>query len=85
MHLTSPETPAIFAAPRERLIEWLAERFGPAATAPGTTLAELEVDSLDWLDLTAEIERLCGVRLDGEAVSRIASIADLCLVLRPIW
>lgn len=57
--------------------EWLVERFRGTTVTPDTSLLDLGIDSLDWLELTAEIERRFGVRLTGDAVSRIKNVANL--------
>jgi long-chain acyl-CoA synthetase len=57
--------------------DWLASRFGQRGITPATTLDELDVDSLDWLQLTTEIEQAFGVRLTGDTISRIENVGDL--------
>jgi long-chain acyl-CoA synthetase len=58
--------------------DWLAERSPRARLAPDSSLRmDLEVDSMEWLNLTLEIGRRAGVELSEEAIGRVETVRDL--------
>ena len=57
---------------------WLGKRYPDRALSPDTSpQLDLQIDSLEWVTLTLEIEQRFGRALDGEAVSRILTLRDL--------
>ena len=66
-------------SPRPRAAwQWLEQRY-PARplTLDTSPQLDLQIDSLEWVTLTIEIERRFGVVLTGEALSRILTLRDL--------
>jgi long-chain acyl-CoA synthetase len=58
--------------------DWLAERYREQRLTPDTdTQLDLEVDSLEWLNITMEIRQHTGIELDEKAIARIETIRDL--------
>lgn len=58
--------------------DWLAERYGDRRLTPDSSFRlDLDVDSLEWLTITMEINRRAGVDLTEEAVGRIEAVRDL--------
>lgn len=58
--------------------ELLAARFPERRLAPGTSpQLDLGVDSMEWINLTAEIRERAGVELGEEAVGRVETVSDL--------
>ncbi|MEA3641640.1 MAG: AMP-binding protein [Lamprobacter sp.] len=61
-----------------RVWRWLGERF---SDRPITTDADLRldlgVDSLEWVDLTLDLQQQVGLALDEEAIGRIKRVRDL--------
>jgi long-chain acyl-CoA synthetase len=61
-----------------KLWAWLGQRFPGHAVNPDTNLRlDLQIDSMDWLNLTLEIRDRVGVELAAEAVARVETIRDL--------
>jgi long-chain acyl-CoA synthetase len=61
-----------------RVWEWLAERYSDHPLTPDTSPAlDLEVDSLEWLNLSLEIHDRTGIELGEEAIGRIETVRDL--------
>ncbi len=57
---------------------WLHERYPDRQLAPDTSpQLDLQIDSLEWVTMTLEIERRFERQLSGEAVSRILTLRDL--------
>jgi long-chain acyl-CoA synthetase len=57
---------------------WIQGRFpGRALTLDASPQLDLDIDSLEWVSLTLEIEERFGVALSGDAVSRILTVRDL--------
>lgn len=75
----SPEDRQLLDEPAPRAVwEWLAERFQDKRLAPDTNLgAELGIDSLEWLNLSLEIQKAAGVDLTDDAIARIEIVRDL--------
>lgn len=58
--------------------EWLQEKFPDAEiTLNKSPQLDLNVDSLEWLNLTLEMQGRLGVELDEEAIARIDTVRDL--------
>jgi long-chain acyl-CoA synthetase len=58
--------------------EWLAERSPRAHLTPDSSLRmDLDVDSMEWLNLTLEVGRRAGVELGEEAIGRVETVRDL--------
>jgi len=70
---------AFEGSPLERQVwAWLEARYPEhALTRETSPQLDLEIDSLEWVTLTLEIERRFGVTLTGDAVSRILTLGDL--------
>jgi long-chain acyl-CoA synthetase len=57
---------------------WLGERFPEASLSMDSSpQVDLNIDSLEWLNLTLEIRERMGVDLNEEAISRIDTVRDL--------
>jgi len=81
---TSPPEPsaedrALLAEPvAARVLEFLRSRFPDADVTPDTSpQLDLGVDSLEWVNLTIEIEDKTGASLDEAAVGRVSAVRDL--------
>jgi long-chain acyl-CoA synthetase len=82
-----PDEAAGLSAADERLLdepragqawEWLKDRFPDRRFTPNSSLfSDVGVDSLDWVDLSLELERELNVQLDETAISRIETVRDL--------
>jgi acyl carrier protein len=62
---------------QERVVEALAS-FGPDASAitPGATFEELDIDSLDLVELAQIVEDEYGVVLKGEDMKELKTVGD---------
>ncbi len=61
-----------------RVWEWLCERFPDYGLAPDSSLyMDLDVESLDWLNLSIELQDRTGVELGQESLARIETVRDL--------
>lgn len=61
-----------------RTWDWLRQRFPGRSLSPDVDLRmDLQVDSMDWLNLTLELREVVGVELGAEAVGRIQTLGDL--------
>jgi long-chain acyl-CoA synthetase len=57
---------------------WLQERYADRKlTLDASPQLDLQIDSLEWVTLTTEIERRFGVTLTGDAVARVLTLRDL--------
>ncbi|HEX6998088.1 MAG TPA: AMP-binding protein [Gammaproteobacteria bacterium] len=57
---------------------WLGERYPDRPlTLETSPQLDLQIDSLEWVTMTLELEQRFGVTLSGEAVSRVMSLRDL--------
>lgn len=62
----------------EQTWEWLMRRFPGRRLTPDTSLRlDLGVDSLAWLDLALDLQRVAGVELGEAAIARIETVRDL--------
>src|SRR5207237_254822 len=60
------------------LWEWLTQRFPDAHLTPDSNLRmDLDIDSMEWLNLTLEIGRRAGVELEEDAIGRVEAVRDL--------
>ena len=61
-----------------KVIETLAS-FGPAIedVSPERTLEELDIDSLDLVELTQVVEETYGIDLEGSDFKNIATVGDV--------
>ena len=58
--------------------DWLTERFPDTKlTLDKSPQLDLNVDSLEWINLTLEIRERLGVELNEEAIARIDTVRDL--------
>ncbi|HEX4129358.1 MAG TPA: AMP-binding protein [Pirellulales bacterium] len=75
----APEDRALLDEPAARKTwDWLAEHFaGQRITFDTSPQLDLGVDSLEWLNLTTELEQRAGVELSEEAIGRIETVRDL--------
>jgi long-chain acyl-CoA synthetase len=61
-----------------RAWDWLRERFPDRRLSPDSQMQmDLDVDSLEWLNLTLEIRERSGADIGSDAVARIATVRDL--------
>jgi long-chain acyl-CoA synthetase len=64
-------------APR-KVWDWLGRRYPDRRLTPDSGLGlDLGVDSLGWLELTMEVQRLTGAELSEAAIAGIATVRDL--------
>jgi len=57
---------------------WLERRYPDRhLTMDMSPQLDLHIDSLEWVSITVELERICDAHLTGEAVSRILTLRDL--------
>ena len=70
---------ALLAADASRPVwAWLEQRYpSRKLTLDTSPQLDLHIDSLEWVTITLDLEREFGVRLSGEAVSRIVTLRDL--------
>ncbi|HVS22245.1 MAG TPA: 1-acyl-sn-glycerol-3-phosphate acyltransferase, partial [Gammaproteobacteria bacterium] len=75
----SAEDAKLLASERGRAAwQWLVARYrDKQLTLDTSPQLELQIDSLEWVTLTTEIEQRFRVTLTGEAVSRILTLRDL--------
>ena len=75
----SAEDAKLLASERGRAAwQWLVARYpDKSITLDTSPQLELQIDSLEWVALTTEIEQRFRVSLTGEAVSRILTVRDL--------
>lgn len=63
--------------------EWLGQRYPDCHLTPATSLRlDLGLDSLSWLELTLDIQRLTGIEIDAETIARIETVRDLLTVIQ---
>lgn len=75
----APEDQELLSDPAAKKIwDTLAQRYPQARLAPETNIQhELGIDSMDWLNLTLEIQSSTGAQLDDAAIGRIENVRDL--------
>ena len=58
--------------------DWLCEKFpGTGLTMDSSPQLDLNIDSLEWMNLTLELQERTGVELDEDAIARIETVRDL--------
>lgn len=61
-----------------KLWEWLTKRYHDKRLTPDTSMQlDLDIDSLEWVNLTLEIRHKIGIELNEEAIIRIETVRDL--------
>jgi 1-acyl-sn-glycerol-3-phosphate acyltransferase len=76
--LSTEDTALLTSGRAAEVWQWLQARFPSRALQLDTSPQfELEVDSLEWVAITLEIEQRFQVALTGDAVSRILTLRDL--------
>ncbi len=75
----SPEDKSLLAGPIAKGVwDWLVERFPDAEiTLDKSPQLDLNIDSLEWLNLTLEIQSRFGIELNEEAITRVDTVRDL--------
>jgi long-chain acyl-CoA synthetase len=75
----SPEDRALLEDPVvKQCWDWLCEKFPDAElTLDKSPQVDLNVDSLEWVNLTLEIQEKFGVELSEEAIARVDTVRDL--------
>jgi long-chain acyl-CoA synthetase len=64
--------------PAREVWAWLKARYPDRKLTPETSpQLDLDIDSLEWVTLTLELQQQFGIVLDGEAVSRIVTLRDM--------
>ncbi len=76
--LSEADRRLLASAPAGDLWAWLAERFpGKPLTLDTSPQLDLEIDSLDWVALSLEIQERFGIELTGDAIAGIVTLRDL--------
>jgi long-chain acyl-CoA synthetase len=75
----SPEDRALINDPAgSALWEWLKKRFPDhQITLDTSPELELNIDSLEWMNLTLEMVETSGVEIDQDALARVSTVRDL--------
>lgn len=61
-----------------RTIKCLQKRYGNKSISLNSNLQlDLGIDSLEWIELSLDIEQISGIRLDQDAISKIRTVKDL--------
>lgn len=64
--------------PAKELWAWLGTRFpGKTLTLDSSPQLDLQIDSLEWVTLSLEMEERFGIALTGDAIARIVTLRDL--------
>jgi long-chain acyl-CoA synthetase len=79
----SDQDRALVEEPAARQVwQWLAERYPEARLTPDTSpYMDLNIDSIEMINLTLEIKRLTGVELDEPAIAGVETVRDLLEVV----
>ncbi|TVR99740.1 MAG: hypothetical protein EA406_02640 [Rhodospirillales bacterium] len=79
VHEMSAEDRSLLEDPAARATwEWLTERFPDRRLTPDTDLRlDLEVDSMEWLNIGMDLADRTGVELGEDAIARIERVRDL--------
>ncbi len=68
------------SAPAKEIWAWLVQRFPAVALTLDTSpQLDLQMDSLEWVTLSLEIQERFGIGLTGDTIARIVTIRDLLL------
>jgi len=75
----SPEDKALLENPIAKTCwDWLTERFPDSKlTLDKSPQIDLNVDSLEWINLTLEVREKLGIELSEEAIARVDTLRDL--------
>ncbi len=61
-----------------RVWDWLAQRYSESRLSPDSrTATDLGIDSMEWLDVSAEVGRMTGVELSEERIAAIDTVRGL--------
>jgi len=78
--LSEEDRRLVASEPAKGVWEWLLQRFPEKALTLDTSpQLDLQVDSLEWVALSLEIQERFGISLTGDAIARIVTIRDLLL------
>lgn len=62
----------------EKVWRWLADRFSNRRLTPDSSPRfDLGIDSLEWLDISLEVQQRTGIELSEEIIGRIETVRDL--------
>lgn len=76
--LTEADRALLASEPAASVWRWLEQRYpSRKLTLDTSPQLDLHIDSLAWVTITLELEQTLGVRLSGDAVSRILTLRDL--------
>jgi long-chain acyl-CoA synthetase len=76
--LTSSDQILIEEPAAANSLEWLKKRFpGENITLDTSPQLDLNIDSLEWMNLTLELVEQTGIELSAEAVSRVTTVREL--------
>lgn len=53
-------------------------------TATSSLFEELDIDSLDFVDLVSDLEDLCEIRISDEALQGVVTVSDLIRVVQSL-
>ncbi|GAB4391303.1 MAG: AMP-binding protein [Kiloniellaceae bacterium] len=71
------------SSPAKEVWAWLEERFpGTPLTLDSSPQLDLQIDSLEWVTLSLELQQRFDLALTGEAIARIVTLRDLLRALR---
>ncbi|HET6160717.1 MAG TPA: AMP-binding protein [Dongiaceae bacterium] len=78
VELTAEDKALLARADTKPIWDWLAARYPNQPLTPDTSpQLDLGIDSLQWIELTLELQERFGVKLNETAIGRILSIRDL--------
>ncbi len=78
--LSDEDRHLLASEPAKEIWAWLVQRFPEVALTPDTSpQLDLQMDSLEWVTLSLEIQEHFGIGLTGDAIARIVTIRDLLL------
>ena len=76
--LSDEDRALLESEPVAKVWSWLTARYADRPLTLDTSpQLDLNIDSIEWVTLTLELEREFNVSLDGDAVSRIVTVRDL--------
>ena len=80
--LSAADRELLAAQPAAGVWAWLAERFPDRPLTLDTSpQLDLQIDSLEWVELSFELEEQLGIALTGEAIAQIVTLRDLLLAV----
>jgi len=78
--LSEEDRRLLTSEPANGVWEWLVQRFPELVLTLDTSpQLDLQMDSLEWVTLSLEIQERFGISLTGDAIARIVTIRDLLL------